>query len=139
MLVVAVFRSESAPLNQERFRFIAEFYQEFLVGKVVENHPYPDFGLVLEHADLAPSHFDAVVRHLASIRAGGNGVGPDLHWTPTDRDLDIFDEGVDGPRLMSTASLATVRVMCMALPVNVNDVLILSNPVPSHHCAPSVG
>jgi len=110
-----------------------------VVGKVVENHLYPDFGLVLEHADLAPSHFDAVVRHLASIRAGGNGVGPDLHRTPTERDLDIFDEGVDGPRLMSIASLGTVCVTCMALPVNVNDVLILSNPVPSHHCAPSVG
>jgi hypothetical protein len=36
MLIVAVFRSQSAPLKQERFRFIAEFYQEFLVGKVVE-------------------------------------------------------------------------------------------------------
>ena len=139
MLVVAVFRSQSAPLKQERFRLIAEFYQEFLVGKVVENHPYPDFGLVLEHADLAPSHFDAVVRHLASIRAGGNGVGPDLHRTPTERDLDIFDEDVDGSRLMSIASLGTVRAMCMALPVNVNDVLILANPVPGHHCAPSVG
>jgi hypothetical protein len=55
MLAVAVFRSQSAPLKQERFRLIAEFYQEFLVGKVVENHPYPDFGLVLEHADLAPA------------------------------------------------------------------------------------
>jgi hypothetical protein len=35
--------------------------------------------------------------------------------------------------------LGTERVMCLAAPVNVNHVLVLSNPVPSYHCVPSVG
>jgi hypothetical protein len=61
----------------------------------------------------------------------------------------IFNTVHQYPRVMSVASshqrpaprrnLGTERVMCLALPVNVNHVLILSNPIPSHHCGSSVG
>jgi hypothetical protein len=61
------------------------------------------------------------------------------HRTAHVHDGNLFNSVHQHPRLMSVATshqrsaphrrLGTERVMCLALPVNVNHVLILSNPI----------
>ncbi len=73
------------------------------------------------------------------------------HWTTTVQPFSQHELGAFAPAPSSDVGcelapgsaprrdLGTERLLCLALLVNVNNVLVFSNPVPSYHWARSVG